>query len=189
MHNAFVRINKEKMSKSLGNFFTLRDVMNQFDPMLVRYLILTHHYRSPLDFSFEDFEMLKTSYKKLCNFFAGHQCTRQTPEEMMKQPLIQKMVEFITDDLNTPGLFGVVFSALPTLGNDPLALCAVKQFLQEILGLTLEPLAEKTVEITPEIQQLLEAREKARIEKDWAKADQIRDQLIAMGVELKDKKA
>src|SRR5690606_24247019 len=66
LHNAFVRIDKEKMSKSLGNFFTLRDVFIEYDPMVVRFMILNHHYRSPLDFSFDDLAVSQKTYQRLC---------------------------------------------------------------------------------------------------------------------------
>ena len=69
MHNGFVRINQEKMSKSLGNFFTLRDVFKQFDPMVVRFYILNHQYKAPLDFSFDDLQAMQKTYQQLCKFF------------------------------------------------------------------------------------------------------------------------
>jgi len=188
MHNAFVRINKEKMSKSLGNFFTLRDVFKQFDPMVIRFYYLNHHYRAPLDFSFEDLEVAKKTYQKLATFFDKHQCAALEHKVVANDPVVKEMLHFITDDLNTTGLLGVVFSNLKVLEGTKESFCAVKQFLQEILGLALIPLPEETVEITPEIQKLIDEREQARKDKDWARADQLRDQLIAMGVELKDQK-
>ncbi|MEX0940166.1 MAG: cysteine--tRNA ligase [Candidatus Babeliales bacterium] len=189
MHNAFVRVNKEKMSKSLGNFFTLQDVFKQFDPMVVRFYYLNHYYRAPLDFSFQDLEVAQKTYQKLVRFFEKHSCHEPLSYDVIRnQPIIKNMLDFLTDDLNTPGMFGVLFSNLDALEADEIAFCAVKQFLQQILGLTLEPLFEKAVEITPKIQKLIDAREQAREQKDWARADQIRDQLHAMGIELKDEK-
>lgn len=188
MHNAFVRINKEKMSKSLGNFFTLRDVFARFDPMVIRFMILNHHYRAPLDFAFEDVEVAQKSYQRLCHFFTHYDCTKTTPEDVNKSEVAQKMLAFLCDDLNTTGMFGVVFENLKALPENMADLCAVKYILQNILGLTLIPLPEKEVEITPEIQKLLDERAQARAAKDWARADALRDALTKLGYNVQDKK-
>lgn len=187
MHNGFVQINKEKMSKSLGNFFTLRDIFNDFDPMVIRYYLLSHHYGAPLDFSFDDVKAVEKSYKRLTRMF-DVLCAPATHEQMKTNEIIQKMLQFLTDDLNTPGMMGVLFEHLDSLQKNHQSLCEVKTFLQEVLGLTLVPLPEKKVEITPEIQEMLDAREKARHEKNWKLADELRDKLIELGVELADKK-
>ena len=205
VHNAFVRINKEKMSKSLGNFFTLRDVFEKFDPMVVRYYFLNHHYRSPLDFSWDDLEVAQKSYQRLCKVFSAAAMgwkadeRRQedaTIEELLNQlttdtdrDIVQSMVNFICDDLNTPGMLGVVFEHLATIAQNNTLGQVVYQLLTGIFGLTLEPLPEKQTEITPEIQQLLDEREAARREKNWKRSDEIRDQLKALGVDVQDKKS
>ena len=188
MHNAFVRINKEKMSKSLGNFFTLKDVFKEVDPMVLRYYILTHHYRAPLDFSFDDIAAVKKSYQRLCRFFSELVCEDVSHEAVFSSPIVKDMLEYVSDDLNTPGMLGVLFDRLSDLRTDHAQACAVKTFLQQVIGLALEPLAEDVVAITPEIQKLIDDREAARIAKDWKKSDQLRDQLKALGVELQDKK-
>lgn len=187
MHNAFVRINEEKMSKSLGNFFTIDQVLKTYDPMVLRYFILTHYYRAPLDFSTEALDVAQKSYKKLCHFFAEH-CATLDNAQIQADKTVQAMLAFLCEDLNTPGMFGVLFDSLPVLKNDQVAFCAVKHFVQEILGLILQPLPEKQVTITPEIQQLLEEREKARAAKNWQRADELRDILLKMGIEVHDKK-
>ena len=190
VHNGFVMINKEKMSKSLGNFFTLRDIFKQFDPMVIRFYVLNHQYRAPLDFSFDDLNSLQKSYQRLCKFFfAGDECRRYSVDELKKSVTIAKMLEFLEDDLNTPGMWGVVFESLSELQKNPHEFCLVKQFLQEVLGLDLMPLPEKEIAITIEIQKLLDEREAARKAKDWARADAVRDQLIAIGYQVQDKKA
>lgn len=189
MHNAFVRIDKEKMSKSLGNFFTLQEVFKKFDPIVVRYLYLTHHYRSPLDFSFDDLEVAHKTYQKLARFFSKHPCVHPlSNEEIASHKVVKSMLEILYDDLNTPGMLGILFSELDAIESDEKVFCAVKQFLQNVLGLPLEPLQEEQIEITPEIQQLINEREEARKQRDWAKADALRDQLQKLGIDLKDKK-
>lgn len=185
LHNAFVRIDKEKMSKSLGNFFTLRDVFQTFDPMVIRFYILQHHYHSPLDFSFDDIKASEKAYRRLCKTFATSMCPASFDDEHVQaSPLVKELMRFVQDDLNTVGALGVVFENLTDLQEE---LCAVKLFLQNILGLTLKPLPEKTVEITPEIQALITEREQARLNKDWKKADQLRDKLVELGVDIQDK--
>ena len=85
-------------------------------------------------------------------------------------------------------MFGVLFENLGELKNDAQELCAVKTLLTDVLGLVLEPLPEKEVEITPEIQKLIDGRLAARKDKNWALADQIRDKLVELGVQVQDKK-
>ena len=186
MHNGFVMINKEKMSKSLNNFFTLRDVFARFDPMVVRFYILNHHYRSPLDFSFDDLTSIQKSYQRLCKFFATVDAALEGVAK--ESTVVAQMLDFLRDDLNTSGMWGVLFDSLPLLQKDKNEAAAVKEFLHNTLGLTLLPLPEKEVVITPEIQQLLDERQQARAAKDWARSDTLRDQLAALGYEVKDKK-
>jgi cysteinyl-tRNA synthetase len=109
-------------------------------------------------------------------------------EAVLASPIVTAMLEYVSDDLNTPGMLGVLFDHLSDLRTDHAQACAVKTFLQQVIGLALEPLAEDVVEITPEIQKLIDDREAARAAKDWKKSDQLRDQLKALGVELQDKK-
>ena len=190
MHNAFVRINKEKMSKSLNNFFTLKDILKDFDPMVLRFYFMKHYYRGPLDFSIEDLQVSEKTYKRLVNFFSAvtlpeHQLIR---DEVKNNTIVQAMSDCLADDFNTSGLFGVLFESLDTLQNDEQAKSVVKYFLIHVMGLTLEPIAEKVVAITPEIQMLLDARLQARLDKQWMLADELREQLKALGFEVQDKK-
>jgi cysteinyl-tRNA synthetase len=189
MHNAFVRVNQEKMSKSLGNFFTLRDIFVHADPIAIRYYILAHHYRAPLDFSLVDLSATQKSYQRLARVFDEVHCQELTPREIRESAIVQKMLEFLCDDLNTPGMFGVLFDHLDEIKNDISKLCPVKLFLQQVLGLTLKPIPEKEVTMTPEIEKLQHEREEARKAKDWARADAIRDKLVALGVQVRDTKS
>jgi len=188
VHNAFVRINQEKMSKSLGNFFTLKDVMAKFDPMVLRFYYLNHNYTIPLDFSFDGLTAAQKTYTRLCKFF------QDTPEEVYSLEALaatavgNKMLDFLCDDLNTAGALGVLFENLELLKTNTQERAAVKFFLRNLFGLTLEAISEKESEITPEIQILLDKREAARRAKDWKTADFLRDQLHAIGYETKDKK-
>ncbi len=188
LHNGFVMINKEKMSKSLGNFFTLREIFNKFDPMVIRFYILSHHYRAPIDFSFDDIASLQKSYQRLSTFFKNHPTDDITQADALSHPVVKRMFEFILDDLNTPGAWGVIFESQQSMTTDERMRAAVKYVIQHIFGLDLKPLPEAAQEITPEIQKLLDERSQARAAKDWKRADIIRDQLHALGYTVVDKK-
>lgn len=186
LHNAFVNINKEKMSKSLGNMINLHDVFAQIDPMVLRYYYLQHHYRTPIDFNLDDLTGVATAYKKLIHLFSPVTAATGKYESM---PIVDEMLEALTDDLNTPKFLGLVFQHSDIIHKNSALAQHVKQIIQQVLGLTLQPIAEKNVIITSEIQQLIDDRESARLAKDWHRSDLLRDKLVALGVELHDKKA
>ncbi len=188
VHNGLVNINKEKMSKSLGNILALEDLLNTYNPMVLRFYFLSHHYRSPLEFSFDDLQAAQKSYKKLCNVFQDVSVGKFTLDQLHEFPITERMLQFLADDLNTTGMFGVVFESLDELKKDTKQLQAAKQILHDVIGLSLVPITEKRLAVTPEIQTLLDEREQARKQKDWARADKIRDQLKTMGFDVQDKK-
>jgi cysteinyl-tRNA synthetase len=186
MHNGMVTINKEKMSKSLGNFFFLRDLYKHFDPMVIRYFYLTHHYRMPIEFSFEALNNAQKSYERLIRL-CETDCSAIDISDYRSE-IVERMINFLIDDLNTPGLIGVLFENITHIAQNERELAAVKNILMNVLGLTLQPLPVQKVELTPEIQELINERNKARREKNWARSDELRDQLKAMGVDLHDEK-
>ena len=213
MHNGMVNSDQEKMSKSLGNFFVLRDLYKHFDPMVLRYYFLTHHYRMPIEFSFEGLISAQKSYERLIRLFAlpadlssevltKEEALRQSSEALCKRGakagdvdvsgyhsyVVDRIIEFLQDDLNTSGLFGVIFENIADIAHNKNELAAVKNILINVLGLTLQPLPVQAVELTPEIEALIDARNKARREKNWARADELRDQLQVLGVDLHDDK-
>lgn len=188
LHNAFVRINTEKMSKSLGNFITIKELCERFNPMVVRYYFLIHHYRSPLDFSYEDVEVASKSYQRLCKFFEPYKLENFEDLCLEEVPLIKQLVQALCDDLNISKFFGLIFENLKSLETDLLQAGLTKALLQQVLGLKMEPLPVSQVVITPEIQDLITQREEARINKNWSKADELRDKLKALGYEVQDKK-
>lgn len=185
VHNALLNIDKQKMSKSLGNILSLKEIFEKYDPMVLRYYFLQHHYRTPIDFSFELLKSAQVAYKKLIHCFEGTEGD-STAEELL--PAVQEMVNALSDDLNSPKALGIVFEHLQEVRENKTLRIQVKSFLQGVLGLTLTPLQEEVVELTPEIRALIKEREEARGEKNWAKADEIRDQLKALGYEVQDKK-
>ncbi|MFA6534819.1 MAG: cysteine--tRNA ligase [Candidatus Babeliales bacterium] len=198
LHNAFITINKEKMSKSLGNFVTLKDIFKIFDPMVLRYFFLQHNYRTPIDFSDEELKASQVAYKKLVNLLGIKALSPESSNkentqaistgDILKNPLAQKIITALCDDLNTPKALGLIFENLAEIKEDDQTRLAVQAIVQNILGLDLYPIHEDQTIVTPEIQLLIEQREQARKDKNWALADQIRDQLKNLGYDAKDKK-
>jgi cysteinyl-tRNA synthetase len=102
--------------------------------------------------------------------------------------IFDRMITFLQDDLNISGLLGVIFENIVDIAQNKHELAAVKNMLMNVLGLTLQTLPVQKVELTPEIEALINARNKARREKNWAHADELRDQLEALGVDVHDDK-
>lgn len=190
MHNAFVTMNCEKMSKSLGNCCSLKELFKTYDPMVVRFYYLQHHYRTPIDFSDEGLEAAHKAYKKIVNAFEQlPKASIQTMDQMPHDTIVDEFIAALCDDLNTTKAIGIIFEHLSSLAQVPQTGALLKALIQRMLGLTLEPLAQKEVAITPQVQELIDRRNSARAEKNWALADEIRDQLRDMGVTLEDKKS
>ncbi|BDC34231.1 cysteine--tRNA ligase [Candidatus Dependentiae bacterium Noda2021] len=188
VHNGFVRINQVKMSKSLGNFFTLRQLYEQFDPMVIRFYFLNHQYKAPLEFSLDDLHVMHKTYQRLCKSFVSEKNIEISDLDMLNSATVQSMMTYLYDDMNTPGMLGVLFESLPALRNTDKDFFAVKKFLNVVLGLPLKLLPEASVELTPDMQLLIDEREKARVAKDFKRADELRDQLKKMGYDVQDKK-
>lgn len=185
IHNAFVNINKEKMSKSLGNILTLKSILEKYDPTVLRFYYLQHHYRSPIDFSFDDLNAAKKAYFKIVEHFNNVETSTSLD---LTNELIIELMNAISDDLNTPKFLGILFENLSKIVVDKNLSSQVRKLLIDVLGLTLENQKEESLEITPLIATLIKAREEARQSKDWKKADEIRDQLIKLGYNVIDKK-
>jgi len=189
LHNAFVQVNKEKMSKSLGNFFTLQEIFTHVHPMVLRFYLLRHWYRGPIDFSLDDIKADAKAYKRLIQAFADVDLVAGKDVQLVaKNTIVEKMLDFLKDDLNTSGMFGVLFENLATVKDDAHSKKLVKYFIIHVLGLDLQALPEESISYTPEIQALMAQREQARENKDWKLADKIRDQLKALGVQVQDQK-
>jgi cysteinyl-tRNA synthetase len=229
LHNGFVNVNQEKMSKSLGNFFTIRDILDKFDAEVVRFFILSAHYRSPIDFSDQNlddakagltrfYEALRATDETLAthSLQKGTACREVTPEmrEILDRIEIveDRFCEAMDDDFNTALALGHLFDlvrgmnrivAEKSFDDCPLLLAGLKDArgkllrLGGVLGLFI---SEPTVwlerqksaglagtGLTPEaIETLIDERRQARANRDFARADQIRDQLDGQGVILLD---
>ena len=204
MHNGFITVDKVKMSKSLGNFFTVRDVANQYGYEPIRYLMISCQYRSPINYSFDAIEQCKASLERLYTCrnnmdFALKNATEAAGEKDAEiiaaiDSKKDKFIEAMEDDLNTGEALGAIFELVKEINlnvNDgvqskALVEYAVKIFdeLMNVLGLLYNRNAEKSLD--DEIEALIQARNDARKAKNWAEADRIRDELKAQGIVLED---
>ena len=203
MHNAFLNIDNRKMSKSLGNFRTVREIGEQYDLQVLRFFMLNAHYRSPLNFSADLMESSKNALERITEAAARLRdrqaaATVQEAAEDEKK-LMQEEAAFVTkfeesmdDDFNTADALAAVFE-LVKFANTNVQEGSSKEFaghtlevmtkLCDVLGLTLE---KKEEILDEEIENLIAERQAARKAKDFARADEIRGLLLDKGIELKD---
>ena len=196
LHNGFVRVDNEKMSKSLGNFFTIREVLKQYDAEVIRYFILSSHYRSPLNYSDQHLDNAKsaltTLYTALRDVEVG-----TTPEE---GPHGERFFKAMDDDFNSAEALAVLFelarevNRIKASGEDATAVAAELKSLAAMLGLLQrDPEAFLKGGVGSDdgpddaaIDALVAARVDAKANKAWAEADRIRDELKALGIVLED---
>jgi len=204
MHNGFITVDKVKMSKSLGNFFTVRDVAEQYGYEPIRYLMISCQYRSPINYSFDAIAQCKASLERLytCRDNLGFALKNAKDEAGDKDAEIlalidskkDKFIEAMEDDLNTGEALGAVFELVKDINtnvNDgvqskALVEYAIKVFdeLMEVLGLLYNRKSASSLD--DEIEALIQQRNDARKNKNWAEADRIRDELKAQGIVLED---
>jgi cysteinyl-tRNA synthetase len=205
MHNGYINIDGTKMSKSLGNFKTVRDLLQVYDGEVLRFLILSGQYRGPIDFGEEiltqsqnGLNRMRNAKSNLKHLIATGSDTMTEAEKETLESLgryREKFIEVMDDDLNTADAISVIFE-LVTAINTAVKDGASKGFAQgaldllmelaTILGLLQQDKEEETEEIEPEIQALLDERQEARKAKNFARADEIRDELKAKGITIKD---
>ena len=203
MHNAFLNIDNRKMSKSLGNFFTVREIGEKYDLQVLRFFMLSAHYRSPLNFSADLMEASKNALDRIINavdnlkFLAGSAAEGEMTEAEKKEAeglaeYEKKFDEAMDDDFNTADAIAAIFELVKYANSNVSAentkafINAVKEkiiSLADILGL----IVEKEEEILDsDIEKLIEERQAARKEKNFARADEIRNLLLEKGIVLKD---
>lgn len=197
MHNGPLRVDDEKMSKSLDNFFTVREVLKEYDAEVVRHLLIASHYRSPINYSEKG---LNQSVSVLERFYNALKDLDISNAKSLTNSRFEKaFFKAMDDDFNTPEAFSVLFDMVKEINRQKAEdlesanqLGALLVRLGGILGI-LQSSPQKFLqgdigdELDPEeIEQLIAAREQARADKDWKKADQIRDQLAAMKVVVED---
>ncbi|MBR3719800.1 MAG: cysteine--tRNA ligase, partial [Firmicutes bacterium] len=202
MHNGFITVNDEKMSKSLNNFFTVRDILKEYDGEVLRYFLLSAQYRGPINFSDTLMEEAKAALERMRNcrrdlksaIAAGE--GSMTPAEANKLADLQKhknkFIECMDDDLNTAGAIGAIFEMIRDINTNLRETCSKEfaekmwQLLDELTGVLGILRKDDEEAVDAELQELIDKRAEARKNKDWATADAIRDQLAAMGITLKD---
>jgi cysteinyl-tRNA synthetase len=189
MHNGFVNIDEEKMSKSLGNFFTIREVLKHYRPEVVRYFLLASHYRSPLNYSDDNLDKAANSLERLYLVLRG------AIGEPRQTDFSRRFYEAMNDDLNTPLAISVLFDLVHAINtaNDETGKSALRGELRGlggILGLLQQDadvyLRGEGTEDDARVDSLIEARNAARKERNFAEADRIRGQLQAEGIILED---
>jgi len=194
MHNGFVRVDNEKMSKSLGNFFTVREVLDKFDPEVLRFFILRAHYRSPLNYSDKHLEdarlALSRMYTALKDFDPASQGSLTVD---WQHAFAHRFKEAMDDDFNTPEAISVLFDIVSELNRSgDVSLAYLLRALAAELGLLdREPAlflqSREGLEMSSEeIDAMIVARDEARSKKDFKEADRLRDELTAAGITLED---
>ncbi len=206
MHNGYINIDNKKMSKSLGNFFTVREIAEEFDYEVIRFFMLSAHYRSPINFSKVLMESSKSALdriynclsdmKFLCEKAENREDFTETELNFVKalDALKEKYITAMDDDLNTADAISVLFEIVSESNK---AITATSGFSKKAILYAIEMLAElggvlgllqkaSDDESNSEIDAILEERAKARAEKNWVKSDELRDKLREMGIIVKD---
>ena len=202
MHNGYINVDNVKMSKSLGNFKTVREIANVYGYEVIRYFLISSHYRSPINYSIDIIEQCQSALDRLYTCresldFAIKNAKSDIPDDEKILNLIasakDEFIKAMDDDLNTADGIAAVFDLVSTINTEiinkevSLNVCkkAAEMFdeLTGVLGLVYN---RKSNEIDDDIEKLIEQRQTARANKDWATADKIRDELKAKGIILKD---
>ncbi|MCM0147342.1 cysteine--tRNA ligase [Photobacterium galatheae] len=195
MHSGMVMVDREKMSKSLGNFFTIRDVLGYYDAESVRYFLMSGHYRSQLNYSEENLKQARSALERLYTALRG---LDETVAAQGGEAFVERFKVAMDDDFNTPEAYSVLFDLareINRLKTEDLAVASALGARLRELGSVLGLLAQEPEAFlqsgakeddVAEIEALIQQRLDARAAKDWAAADTARDQLTAMGIILED---
>lgn len=175
MHNGYITVDQEKMSKSLGNFFTLKDIFEKYNPRVIRFFLLGSHYRSPIEYSMELLEQARNTLKNLDEFYLTHKDGSTEPDESVLKLFSEKLA----NDIDIAGSLAVLFEWMK---NEPENIQATLESVNEILQVLPVDFA-----LTEEQEALIADREIARQTKDWKTSDDIRAHLSELGIEVDDK--
>ena len=203
MHNAFLNIDNRKMSKSAGNFFTVRDIISKYDPQVLRFFMLSAHYRSPLNFSAELMEAAKNGLERILtavsnlNFLLSKAEDKEMTEAEKKlledaKVYTTRFDEAMDDDFNTADAIAAIFELVKfintnTDGESSKAyLSALHEQIRELSNVCGLIVDQKEEMLDADIEKLIEERQAARKAKDFARADAIRNELLEKGIVLED---
>lgn len=179
MHNGMVNVDNVKMSKSLGNFKTIRDLLKKYSPEVIRYFVISNHYRKPLDFSEKTLDAAKNSYERLKNIILD-----LVDDKKINKNYLEEFENAMNDDLNTPQALQVLWKLIRD-ENASGKFKTIKK-IDEVFGLKL--LEEENIEIPDEVLELANEREQARKNKDWKLSDDLRDKILRRGYSVDDAK-
>ena len=202
MHNGYINVDNVKMSKSLGNFKTVREIADVYGYEVIRYFLISSHYRSPINYNLEIIEQCKSALERLYNCresldFAVKNASADIPDDEEIIKLIDSRKEqFITamdDDLNTADGIAAIFDLVSDINTKIInkdvsknVCTAAADMFDELTGVLGLVYNRKSNSLDEKIEKLIEERQQARANKDWATADRIRDELKAQGITLKD---
>lgn len=201
MHNGYINVDNVKMSKSLGNFFTVRDVAEKYGYEPIRYLMISSHYRSPINYSVDIIEQCKASLARLYTCrdsldFALSNAKEGEADDSITSVLSKRKTQFIEamdDDLNTADGLSAVFELVRDINSLVIGADVTKatvgyaaNLFDELTGVLGLVYNRKTETLDSDIDAMIEARTQARKDRNWAEADRIRDELKAMGIVLED---
>ena len=194
MHNGFVRVDNAKMSKSLGNFFTIREVLTRYQPEVIRFFILRAHYRSQLNYADQHLEDARYALGRLYNALRGEVCGAITIN--WSEPFARRFMEAMDDDFNTPNAIAVLFDLANKINKTrSLHDSALLKALGGLLGLLQQDpqqhlrgkiMDNESVRLSEFIEDMIQQRLAARAAKNFIEADRIRKELLSLGIILED---
>lgn len=203
LHNAFLNIDNEKMSKSLGNFFTVRDISQKYNYGIIRFFMLSAHYRSPVNFSEDQMQQAKTGLERITNCMENLEyLLKNAPESNIDTDIKNeterlstyknKFIEAMDDDLNTADALAAIFELVREINSciddksSKGSIVRAADLLKELTGVLGIAAKEENDGPQPEIDKLIAEREDARKQKDFKRSDEIRDKLKDMGIVIED---
>ncbi|MBS3156949.1 class I tRNA ligase family protein [Candidatus Woesearchaeota archaeon] len=188
LHTAFLNINKEKMSKSLKNFLTIKEALEQYNPRVLRLFFISQSYRTTIDFSYEVLEQSKNSLEKIDSFILQLKESKEKDDLKLIKIAKENFEKAMNDDFNTPKAFAVIYDFIKEVNKKGGGKKSYEFILDldNILGLNFNSLKHPKLE--KDIHKLIEERELARKNKDFKKADEIREKLYKLGIILEDTK-